>query len=170
MQVTIRKFSETDIANKVAWINNPNSNRFLHYDLPLTLEGTQKWFERNAGNSTRYDAIMEVDGKPVGTIGLLSIDYKNKKAEFYIAMGEISYKGKGIAKQATQLMLHYAFNELGLNRVYLFTEEENIPAQKLFERIGFTQEGLLKEDIFSHNKLANRYIYSLLKKDWETHG
>ena len=170
MQVTIRKFQQNDIPKKVEWINNPKNNHFLHYDLPLNVEKTTQWFIRNKNRTDRFDGVIVADGVAVGTIGLLGIDQKNSKAEFYIAMGEMSYKGKGIAKEASLLMLDYAFKKLGLNRVYLFTEEGNTLAQKLFERIGFTQEGLLKEDVLSHDKLANRYIYSLLKKDWEIHG
>ena len=38
MNVTIRKFEEKDIANKIKWINDERNNRFLHYDLPLEYE------------------------------------------------------------------------------------------------------------------------------------
>ena len=38
MNVTIRKFEEKDIANKIKWINDERNNRFLHYDLPLSMK------------------------------------------------------------------------------------------------------------------------------------
>lgn len=125
-RITIRKFEKSDIPKKVEWINNPANNRFLHYNIPLSVEGTERWFDSHQGETTRYDAVIEADGVPVGTIGLLSIDRKNSKAEYYIAMGETSYKGKGVAKEASRLILSYGFEELGLNRIYLFTEVDNI--------------------------------------------
>ena len=166
MQVTIRRFTRADIPKKVEWINNPQNNRFLHYDLPLSEEKTEQWFDRHAGEDTRYDAIIEANGVPVGTRGLLSIDRKNGKAEYYIAMGEPEYKGKGVAKEASRRILEYGFEKLGLNRIYLFTESENIPAQKLFESVGFVKEGVIRQDIVSHGRYVDRIAYAYLRKDW----
>ena len=103
---------------------------------------------------------------PVGTIGLLSIDRKNSKAEYYIAMGEADYKGKGVAKEASRLILEYGLEKLDLNRIYLFTEVENVAAQKLFERVGFVREGVIRQDILSHGKYADRIAYGFLREDW----
>lgn len=166
MNVTIRKFERDDIPKKVEWINNPANNRFLHYDIPLEIAKTQKWFDSNTGRTDRFDAVIEVDGIPCGTIGLLSIDRKNSKAEYYIAMGETQLKGKGVSTWASKLILDYAFFELGLNRVYLFTETENVPAQKLFEKVGFVKEGCLKNDIASHGRFVDRFVYGLCKEDY----
>lgn len=167
MKVTIRKFERTDIPKKVEWINNPENNQFLHYDIPISIAGTERWFDSHQGEETRYDAVIEADGVPVGTIGLLSIDRKNSKAEYYIAMGEVDYKGKGVAKEASKLILAYGFETLGLNRIYLFTEVENITAQKLFERVGFVREGVIRQDIVSHEKYVDRIAYGFLREDWD---
>lgn len=166
MQVSIRKFEERDIPNKVKWINDPTNNKYLHYDLPLEIEKTKIWFENTKNNTNRYDAVIEADGISCGTVGLLNIDSKNHKAEFYIAMGEHSYKGKGIATQAGKLILDYAFKQLRLNKVYLFTETNNIVAQRLFERLGFVKEGCLIKDIVSHGEYADRFVYGLCTDDY----
>ena len=170
MIVTIRKFERRDIPKKVEWINNPENNQFLHYDIPIEIEKTQRWFENNLGRMDRYDAVIEADGVPCGTIGLLNIDRKNSKAEYYIAMGETYLKGKGVSTQASRLILEYGFRELGLNRIYLFTETENIPAQKLFEKVGFIKEGCIREDIVSHGRFVDRYAYGVCKKDYVNRG
>lgn len=166
MTVTIRRFQKSDIPMKVEWVNNPENNQFLHYDIPLSVEKTEKWFDSHLGEETRYDAIIEVDGVPVGTIGLLSINRKDSKAEYYIAMGENNYKGKGIAKEASRLILQYGFEELGLNKVYLFTEVGNVQAQKLFERVGFVKEGLIRQDVLSHGEFVDRFAYGFLRGNW----
>ncbi len=166
MNVSIRKFEEKDIPNKIKWINDSNNNKYLHYDLPLEYDKTLNWFINNKDRKDRIDAVIEVDGIPVGLIGLLSIDNKNSKAEYYITLGEPKYKGKGIAKLASKILLDYAFKKLGINKVYLFTEIENIKAQKLFEKIGFKKEGLLKEDIKNGNDLVDRYAYGICKDDY----
>lgn len=162
MLVTIREFSREDIPKKVEWINNPENNQFLHYDIPIEVEKTEKWYDSVRGRTDRYDAVIEADGVPCGTIGLLSIDQKNKKAEYYIAMGETSLKGKGISTKASKLILEYGFNELKLNRIYLFTEVENVPAQKLFEKVGFVKEGCIRADISSHGRFVDRFVYGII--------
>lgn len=165
MEVSIRKFEKEDIPKKVEWINNPENNQYLHYDIPISVEGTERWFDSHIGDNSRFDAVIEADGVPVGTIGLLSIDRTNSKAEFYIAMGEPNYKGKGVAKKSSQLIIDYGFEVLGLNRIYLFTEVENDNAQKLFERVGFVKEGVMRQDVLSHGKYVDRIAYSILRED-----
>ena len=73
-RITIRKFNERDIENKIKWINDSNNNKFLHYDLPLEYEKTLNWFNNNKNNENRYDAIIEFNAIPVGVIGLLNIE------------------------------------------------------------------------------------------------
>lgn len=166
MQVSIRKFRMEDIPYKVHWINDPANNTYLHYDLPLEEEKTRAWFATVCDRTDRYDAVIEADGVAVGLIGLLGIDRKNRKAELYIAMGESAYKGKGIAKTASLLLLEYAFCTLGLNKVYLYTETANVSAQKLFERVGFRREGLLKHDIIYNGKKVDRLGYGILAEEF----
>lgn len=166
VNITIRRFERKDIPKKVEWINNPENNRFLHYDLPLTIEKTEKWFDSHEGDSTRFDVVIEADGVPIGIGGLLSIDQKNGKAEYYITMGETDYKGKGIAKEASKLILAYGFEILGLNRIYFYTEIENEAAQKMHEKVGFVKEGRLRQDIFSHGKKVDQLVYGFLSEDW----
>ena len=167
MKITIRKFERKDIPKKVEWVNNPENNVFLHYDIPIEIEKTEQWFAKNEDRTDRYDGLIEVDGSPVGLIGLLSIDQKNSKAEYYILIGDINFKGKGIAKNASIQIIEYGFYQLGLNRIYLYTESRNKTAQKLFETIGFSKEGCLRADVFSHGGYADRYVYSILRGDWD---
>lgn len=165
-EVAIRKFREEDIQNKIKWINDENNNEFLHYDLPLEYQKTLDWFRKNKDRTDRLDCVIEYQGIPVGIIGLLSIDSKNKKAEYYITLGEKEYKGKGIAYKASIELLKYAFENLDLNKIYLYTEVDNIIAQGLFNKIGFVKEGILKEDLIINEKKKDRYIYATFKNDW----
>ena len=102
MNISLRKFTAADIPDKMRWINDESNNTFLHYALPLEKEKTQRWFEDIKDRADRYDAVIEADGVSVGVIGLLNIDIVNLKAEFYITLGEASYKRKGISYIASQ--------------------------------------------------------------------
>lgn len=147
MDVTLRDFEERDIAKKVEWINDPDNNRFLHYDIPLDIGRTTEWF-RNKDNNKRIDCIIEYNGIPVGLIGLLQIDRSNLKAEYYITIGEKEYKHRGIATKATKAILTYAFAKLKLHKIYLTVDADNERAIRLYEKSGFKLEGYFKDDIF----------------------
>lgn len=170
MHITIRDFCENDIDNKIKWINDDRINKFLHYDIPLIKEKTKTWFNNVKNLKNRYDAIIEADGNPVGLIGLLAIDDKNRKAEYYICIGEIEYMGKGIARRASEILLNIAFEKYHLNKVYLFTEINNINAQKLFKKLGFKQEGILKSDLIYNGKEVDRVVMGMLFIDYKSRG
>lgn len=170
LKVKIRKFEVDDIKLKVKWINDSNINKYLHYDLPLEEEKTLSWYKTIKNRNDRLDFTIEVVengiNNPVGLVGLLNIDEVNKKGEFYICMGNKNYHGKGVAKTGAMKLIKMAYDEFDLNKIYLFTEKNNIPAQKLFEKIGFIKEGVLKEDLIYNDKKIDRYVYGLLREDF----
>ena len=147
MDVVLREFEESDVPKKVEWINNPENNRFLHYELPLKVDKTVEWF-RNKDNTKRLDCVIEHECVPVGLIGLMKIDRKNLNAEYYIALGEKSHKQKGVATKATKAILEYAFTVLKLRKVYLTVDLNNERAIHLYEKVGFKQEGYFADDQF----------------------
>ena len=163
--LVLRPFAEEDVADKVRIINDAHNNTYLHYNLPLTQEGTKNWFNTLRERNNRLDLTIIKNDIVAGFIGLLSIDDKNKKAEYYICIDH-AFAGQGIGTTASKLLLNYAFTQLNLNKVYLYTEKDNIPAQKLFEKIGIKQEGLLKDDIIYNRRKISRYAYGICKEDY----
>ena len=159
--VRLRRFRKEDIPKKIAWINNPLNNRYLHYDLPLEEEKTLLWYEKIKERNDRYDAIIEYHGAPVGLIGLLNIDKKNKKAEEYITIGEQEAKGKGVATKAGILLSAYAFLEVKLNKLYCYIETGNEPSLRLFAKRGFSVEGILQDDLCMNDRFVDRKVLAL---------
>ena len=164
-EICVREFTLSDVKKKVQWINDSRNHKFLHYDLPLDLEKTTAWFERTRCADDRIDAVIDVSGESVGLIGLLNIDQKNKKAEYYICIGEPAHKHKGVAFQASCLLLKYAFFSLKMNRIYLYTEPENQDARHLFETLGFRLEGCLREDLICGDRKVDRLIYAITRQE-----
>jgi ribosomal-protein-serine acetyltransferase len=100
-----------------------------------------------------------------GNIELQSIDYTNKKSiiGYWLADG---YEGKGIMTQSVEAVLKYAFEELKLNKISLQIATENIGSNKIAERIGFTREGILRQNEWLYDHFVDHYIYSLLITEW----
>lgn len=164
MEVTLRRFSEEDVPLKVKWINDPQNNRFLHYNLPLEEEGTRNWLRSIQGRKDRLDLTVLWGERPVGIIGLLGID--GHSAELYITIGEPECKGKGIAGQAMAQLLRMGFS-MGLHRIYLKTETENVGAVRAYEKAGFRLEGCLRDELATPHGYASRYLYAMLAEEFE---
>lgn len=163
--VSLRLFEERDIPQKVVWINNPENNQHLHYNIPLNCEDTRKWFFAK-NNTIRMDYVIEYNGVPVGLVGLLAIDYFHHKAELYISMGEVAYKRRGVATTAIQMLLEYGFEYLHLHKIYLNTDGDNYPAHRLFEKVGFVREGYFRDDMIHRGRYIDRIRYSVFS-DWQ---
>jgi RimJ/RimL family protein N-acetyltransferase len=77
----------------------------------------------------------------VGMVSLMKIELISRKAEFGITIGEKNYWGTGVAKAASNMLLHYAFQILKLEEVYLTVFEDNVRATQFFSNLGFVKTG-----------------------------
>ncbi|MDE5824129.1 MAG: GNAT family N-acetyltransferase, partial [Lachnospiraceae bacterium] len=68
----------------------------------------------------------------------------------------------GLAERATMEILKYAFNDLGLHRVYLTVLSDNIAARKLYENCGFDLEGEFQDMIRLGGRYRNQACYAIL--------
>ena len=143
MQVIIRPLQEQDAYTSVQWRNDPEVFKYTGntYEHIITIESERGWIRRVIANSNDYRCAILVDGVYVGNIYLTDID--GETAEYHIFIGNKDYWGKGVAKQASFLILDYAFAVLNLKSVHLSVRKENDVAVKLYEKLGFCAE---KED------------------------
>jgi RimJ/RimL family protein N-acetyltransferase len=87
-------------------------------------------------------------------------------------MLNLNYTGKGYAYEATHAYFDYLFREKGARRIYAYTEDYNLPSQRLCEKLGMRREGLFMEFVsFSSNpdgtpRYENTMECAILKKEW----
>ena len=144
MQVTIRPLEENDAYTSVKWRNDPEVFKYTGniYKNEIKIENELEWIRKVTSNSKDYRCAILADGIYVGNIYLTDIE--NGSAEYHIFIGDKLYWGKGVAKQASILILEYAFNVLSLDSVKLQVRKENTSAFMLYQRLGFEVE---KEDV-----------------------
>lgn len=161
----VKHLSDKDIQTRVSWINNSNINTSMYFDLPATIEQTQKWYESNKNKKNRQDfTFFEVDNI-VAMGGLVSIDREANHAELYIMVNP-DLHGQGWGKKSTKWLLFYAFEHLKLNKVYLFTDSANVSGYHLYESIGMVYEGTMRQHKIKNQELKDRRIYSILSQEW----
>lgn len=156
----IRPIAEQDLQIRVRWMNHPNVYTSMHYTVPVLLENTIVWYKNIRLNSSRADFVFEVDNEVVAMGGLTSINADLKKAELYIFVSPY-LQSKGTGTQATYLLCKLGFEKLELDKIYLVTNESNIPAQRVYEKVGFKLEGRFRKEVIVNNVVEDRLYYGL---------
>lgn len=127
------------------WINTLEVNRTLAApSRPMTMEGEQQWFASAATDRTglTFTIYELLTLRPIGNTGFHVVDHVNDCAEFGILLGEPDVWGRGYGTEATQLMLFYAFDVLGVHNVFLETYASNPGAIRAYEKAGFKHIGV----------------------------
>lgn len=166
-EMKIAKLSKKHLVERCNWLNDPNVYQHMNMQYPITLEEAEKWHERALYNPSRFDLVFEDETNVLAMTGLTNVDTVNGLVEFYIIVNP-NLQGKGIGKLATQFTINYAFLHYNIHKVYLYTNEFNERANKLYEGLGFQLEGTLRKHKFKNGVLIDRCIYGLLKEDWNT--
>ena len=159
----VRRLEENDLQLRVSWMNNEKVYSSMHFEIPVVMENTIKWYHNNVGNEKRADLAFEENGEIVAFGGLTAINREVNKAELYIFVNPNAQKG-GIGTKATILLCKYGFEELGLNKIYLETNEDNLAARRVYEKCGFVLEGTHREEYRTPDGvMLSRMYYGLLK-------
>lgn len=162
----VRNLAESDLQLRVSWMNNEKVYSSMHFDIPVVMENTLKWYRNNLGSDKRADLTFEEDGVIVAFGGLTGINREVNKAELYIFVNPNAQKG-GIGSKATMLLCKYGFDELGLNKIYLETNEDNLAARRVYEKCGFVLEGTHREEYKTAGGfMLSRMYYGLLKSEF----
>lgn len=103
-----------------------------------------------------------------GIISLNNIDYINRSAFFGVFVADKKKNNKGIASESSKIILDFAFNSIGLNRVELEVLISNKNAIHLYEKLGFKNEGIKRAKFFADNKFHDVKIMSILKSEFKT--
>jgi RimJ/RimL family protein N-acetyltransferase len=139
---------------------------------PCRLESVKKWIASTLRRTDSYEyaIILKKNKKLIGGVSFTGMDKKSqyKLASISYWLGK-KYWGKGLAKEATIVLINFGFKKLKLKRVYARICEANLPSRGLIESLGFKQEGRLKKhdkDRFGKG-WHDRFYYGLLRKHWK---
>ncbi len=148
-EIYLRPMTVEDTDLIVSWRNQEAVRRNFIYQEPFTRESHENWIHTMVETGRVVQMIIcETQGnRPVGSVYLRDIDRKHKKAEYGIFIGGQGARGKGYGTMAARLMIRYAFEEMGLHRLFLRVFAENTQAIRSYEKAGFEKEACLREDV-----------------------
>lgn len=163
--ITLEDVSDTYIG----WLNDPEVTKFnSHGEVEYTREKAIQYVSMvSASDEYRVFTIRtRGTGLHIGNISLQQMSRTHQSAEFAILLGDKTYWGKGVAKEASLLILRYGFEVLELHRIYCGTSIANEPMQKLAASLGFTEEGVRKEAMYKNGAFVDIIEFGLLRKDF----
>ncbi len=144
--VTVRAFdADSDSALVSRWVQDERGRYFL---LSSASASVATWPELAKDPSAVLGTITTPDDSPIGVLAYLDYHPGRRKAELRKLIGEPSMRGKGLAREATQIWIRYGISALGLAKIYLSTLDSNIRNLRLNEDLGFKVEGLLRNEVF----------------------
>ena len=142
----------------VPWLSNVDS-------LEQTRNFIKRKLQRLADNNG-FAAGIWYQGALAGEIGLDFIDWSNRLTEIgYWLDAEV--EGKGLVTKACRICIAYAFDSLELNRVQIRCATENLRSRAIPEKLGFTQEGVLRQIERLHDRYVDLVIYGMLANEWQ---
>lgn len=133
----------------VNWLNDNEVNKYLETKSGYTIEKLNEYLESIEKSNIRAWAIhLKQTGTHIGNVKIDPISFRNRNAEYGILIGERKSWGKGYAYEASEKVFDFCFTDLNLRKITLGVVSANQSAVKLYERMGFEKEGLLKSHCF----------------------
>lgn len=161
-RVTLRSVQKADLPLLASWRKDSRIQQTCSHERLRELIQTFP-----ATNSDRNDFIIcEESDSPIGLVSLFNRCKTVQQAEIAKLIGNPDALGVGYAREASCLILAFAFEHLGLERVYLRTNGFNLKNIKLNERLGFKFEGILRASYRLNDDLIDVVLMSMLSTEF----
>lgn len=116
--------------------------------------------------ASAYSFVIYDDDQLVGECSLHGIDWRNRVTSVGICIWDPALRRSGYGQYGPEQMISWAFNHLGMLRIEAWINEGNEPSLKLYEALGFTHEGVLRQRYFEGGRGKDLHVLSLLHSDY----
>jgi len=161
----LRQIVDDDLLHIFQGLSNPLITEYyaVSFDSLVATKEQMDWFKNLEETSTGiWWAITSTDEKNFyGAIGFNNLSQANKKAElgFWLLP---EHWGKGIMKNAIELVCNYAYAELKLHRIEALVETENRNSKSILLKSSFDYEGTMVDCEIKNGKFISLESYAKL--------
>jgi ribosomal-protein-serine acetyltransferase len=121
--------------------------------------------QRQAAANDGFQAALVCEGEIVGVAGFLSVNWPHGSTSIGYWLSE-RHQRRGLMTDAVRALVEHAFGEWDLHRVEIRAATENVRSRRIPERLGFREEGVLREA----ERIGERYndlaVYAILAPEW----
>jgi RimJ/RimL family protein N-acetyltransferase len=168
-KVTLRAIERSDLATIAKWRSVPSAYEYFFEYLPIPLAQQEKWYEQQLINRDEINFAVDDNSGLIGTASIYQIDRRNRRAEWgRIVIGDENKRGQGIGKEILGLLIEYAFDHLNMHKLYCEVAAQNVSAIEVYKKLGFQQDGLLRDHVFKGGVYIDVLVMSLLEDTYRT--
>ena len=135
-------------------------------ELRSELAKIEKHLATENTDRTKWDLVEKSTQLIIGSCSFFNWAQQHERAEIGYSLFE-KYRGKGFMHEALKRIIDYGFGEMRLNRIEAFMEPGNEPSKRMIKKLGFKQEGVLREHYRSADKIHDSIVFSLLRSDYQ---
>lgn len=170
----LRRFRSTDARPLAEAVGQslPELSKWLPWAQGLYGLSEARTFIRTSNRSWRrgraFDFSLTLKDEPGSVAGGVGIWYTSRIQR----SGEVGYwvrsdlTGIGMATEAAGAMLPLGFEQLGLHRILMRIAVGNHPSRRVAEKLGFSYEGVAREEIMIRGRWMDHEVFSLLEHEW----
>ena len=161
---SIRAIADDELELMRGWRNSPTVRANMYTRHEITSAEHLSWWEGVRQRDDQQYFMYEVDGKPLGIIGFVSIDtvYSACSWAFYAS----PEAPKGTGSRMEFIALDYVFTSMNLNKLYCEVLAFNEPVIRLHEKFGMQVEGVFRQQHFAEGHYVDICRLGLLSKEW----
>jgi RimJ/RimL family protein N-acetyltransferase len=170
--VLLRPMSKADIENLLA-VATTDHNLLQFSPQPIYTKQLLKEYidsalkNRSKRNRYPFTVFDKRWGVYAGSTSFLGISNADDRLEIGGTWYDSAFHRTGLNRNCKYLLLQYAFDALGAERVEFKTDERNLASRKAIEKIGGQFEGILRRHTLMHDGFRrNTVCYSILKSEW----
>ena len=142
---TIRAYEKNDARVIVPWLSDKTTfcrwSQGKYSEFPVKEKDMIEYYEAFEGDNKTFPITACDNGKIVGHMLLKLIDEEKKVVRFGCIIVDASKRGKGYGTKMLNSAIEYAFKTLNANEITIGVFEDNVPARKCYEKLGFSNTG-----------------------------
>ena len=169
-RLLLRQLTQEDDKSLLEVLSNEVTCEYLIHNtvndivnIKRMITGMQRFFDEK--QRIRWGIAQKQDHSLIGHCGFFDIDKSNCCAEISYCL-KYGLWGQGIMTEAVDAMLKFGFEDYGLNRIAAKVMKGNIGSVKVLQKLGFVQEGILRESLYKNGQYHDLMIFSVLKSEY----
>ncbi|MEC5217452.1 ribosomal-protein-alanine N-acetyltransferase [Actimicrobium sp. GrIS 1.19] len=169
-RLDLRPLASGDAPALFEILANPEFMRYWSSPPWTAIEQAVAFIEKDQAEMARDEHIrlgifLRETARLIGTCSLFKIDRQCRRAELGYGIAQ-PYWRSGFMSEAVSALLAFGFSTLNLNRVEADIDPRNTASGRSLEKLGFLQEGVLRERWIVGGEVSDSALYGLLLKEW----
>ena len=169
-RLSVRLVVESDLPALLEVNASDEVTALLPYATWTSMADAQAWLGRMrsieaTGLALQFVVALKSTDRAIGTCLLFRLEEASARAELGYVLGR-AFWGKGFMREALEALIGHAFDHMGVRRLEAEIDPRNVSSARLIRRLGFTQEGLLRQRWVTKGDAKDVEIYGLLRGEW----